>query len=85
MVTDKDINEWFIYHSPVGNQPQRYVALRNKAGELATMIWLLTPSGADQDAAIRKLRECVMTANAAIALEEHTGNSTSIPFASVAG
>lgn len=64
-----NIDEVFTYHAPKGNQPERYVALRSKAKELAHLIVALTPEGADQSAAIRKLRECIMTANAAIALE----------------
>jgi hypothetical protein len=63
------IDEMFTYHSPSGDQPNRYEAIRNGAKSLARTIVNLTPAGPDQTAAIRKLRECVMTANAAIALE----------------
>lgn len=65
----KQIEEWFTYHSPVADQPERYKAIRHKAKELAFVILDCTPPGADQTAAMRKLRECVMTANASIALE----------------
>jgi len=57
------------YHAPHGDQPERYELIRSKARELAIVIIENTPSSADQTAAIRKLRECVMTANASIALE----------------
>lgn len=60
----------FTYHPPKGNQAERYVAIRNKAKELAMTIVELTPRCADQTAAIRKVREAVMTANAAIAINE---------------
>lgn len=70
MITSQDIDNWFTYHSPTGNQPGRYELLRNKAKELANLIIENTPSSADQTAAIRKLRECVMTANASIACED---------------
>lgn len=70
MITDTDINNWFTYHSPSGNQPERYKIIRDKAKELAMVILENTPASADQTVAIRKLRECVMTANASIACEE---------------
>lgn len=60
----------FTYHPPFGTQTERYVKIRDKAKELALMIAELTPSCADQTSAIRKLRECVMIANAAIAINE---------------
>lgn len=61
------LENWFSYHAPEAGQPEKYVALRDKAKELAYMIVELTPKSADQSAALRLLRECVMTANAAIA------------------
>ena len=66
---EKEILEWFIYHAPKGDQQQRYVILRDQAKDLAFTILRLVPSCADRSAAIRKLRECIMTANAAIACE----------------
>lgn len=70
MIKSTDISNWFQYHAPVGDQQQRYMVLREKAKELAHLIVENTPTSADQTAAIRKLRECVMTANAAIACGE---------------
>lgn len=64
---EMQINEWFTYHSPTGDQPDRYVILRDQAKDLAFTIQRIVPSCADRSAAIRKLRECIMTANAAIA------------------
>lgn len=69
-ISSIDIDNWFTYHKPEGTQPQRYELIRNKAKELALVIVENTPTSADQTAAIRKLRECVMTANAAIACNE---------------
>lgn len=63
------IEDLFTYHAPVGSQPAQYEAIRAKAKELAHVIVENTPPSADQTAAIRKLRECVMTANASIALQ----------------
>lgn len=61
--------EIFKYHSPKGDQPKKYEMIRGKALELAELIVRETPPSADQTASIRLLRESVMTANAAIALE----------------
>jgi len=70
MIAPHEIENWFTYHAPQGTQQERYVKLRDKAKELAHLIVESTPASADQTAAIRKLRECVMTANAAIACGE---------------
>jgi hypothetical protein len=64
------IQEWFTYHAPKGEQPQRYEAIRDAAKQFAYVLQANTNPCADQTAAFRKLRECVMTANASIALEE---------------
>lgn len=66
----KKIEAEFTYHPPIGNQADRYIMIRDKAKELALVIAELTPICADQTAAIRKVREAVMTANAAIAINE---------------
>jgi hypothetical protein len=63
------IEDLFTYHAPEGTQPAQYDAIRTAAKALAHVIVTNTPVSADQTAAIRKLRECVMTANAAIALK----------------
>src|SRR5271166_829404 len=64
-----DINNIFTYHSPTPDQLPKYEAIRAKAKELGQVIVENTPASADQTAAIRLLREAVMTANAAIALK----------------
>lgn len=69
-MTPGDIDHLFTFHPPSGNQPERYGALRETARSLAHVINDNCPEGADKSAAIRKLRECIMTANAAIALEQ---------------
>lgn len=63
-----DIENIFSYHAPTDDQPAKYEAIRNAAKSLAHLIVANVPAGADQAAAIRKLRESVMTANAGIAL-----------------
>lgn len=67
---EEQLENWFTHHPPKGDQVERYVELRDAGKYLAQEICRLTPAGADQTAAIRKVREAVMTANAAIACEE---------------
>lgn len=62
------IEELFSYHPATLDQKPRYEAIRAAAKDFAYIIVANTTTGADQSAAIRKLRECVMTANASIAL-----------------
>lgn len=67
MITQEQIENWFTYHKPESNDPERYVAIREAAKTLAGVIVANTPTSADQTAAIRKLREAVFTANSSIA------------------
>jgi len=67
----EELDSLFMYHAPSGDQPLRYQVLREAAKHFAAIVLECTPSGADQSAAIRKIREAVMTANAAIALDRH--------------
>lgn len=68
MYTKEQIDDIFTYHSPSEQQKLQYGAIRSAARELAYVIVMNTKGCSDQSAAIRKLRECVMTANAAVAL-----------------
>jgi alkanesulfonate monooxygenase SsuD/methylene tetrahydromethanopterin reductase-like flavin-dependent oxidoreductase (luciferase family) len=68
-ITDEHIENWFTYHAPTQDQLAKYAALRESAKKFAGDLVALTPPSADQTAAIRHLRECVMTANAAIACD----------------
>ena len=65
-----ELENFFTYHAPHGNQAQRYERIRNAAKQFAQVILDSTPASADQTAAIRKVREAVYTANAAIACNE---------------
>ena len=69
MITRAEIENWFTYHDDPNKVP-KYKAIREAAKYLAGIIVDNTPSGPDQSAAIRLLREAVMTANAAIACED---------------
>lgn len=61
------IDNWFKYHAPQPDQIEKYTKLRDAAKEFALVIHECAPASADRTAAIRKVREAVMTANAAIA------------------
>lgn len=67
MMNKVSIENWFTHHSPTAAQTRKYDSIRASAWSLALLIYDNVPDCADRTAAIRKLRECVMTANAAIA------------------
>jgi NMD protein affecting ribosome stability and mRNA decay len=58
----------FQYHAPSESQIARYKEIREAAKVLAYVIQEQCPDCADKYAALRKVREAVMTANASIAL-----------------
>ncbi len=69
-VNGENIDDVFTYHAPENDdQIKSYLRLRDEAKRLAGAILDETPVCADQQAAIRKVREALMTANAAIALK----------------
>ncbi len=67
MIGEEQLRNWFTYHAPTPEQPAQYEAIRDAALAFARVIVANTPPSADQTAAVRKIREAVMTANAAIA------------------
>lgn len=64
-----DLRSLFTYHAPTGDQADRYGRINEAALVFAEVVVDNTPASADQSAAIRKIREARMTANAAIACE----------------
>jgi hypothetical protein len=66
-MTREQIENWFTYHPPSSDDQVVYEKLRNSAKAFASAINELCPESADTTAAIRKVREAVMTANAAVA------------------
>lgn len=66
MTTDQ-IDNWFTYHAPTSDDLVAYDKLRSSAKAFASAINEICPESADKTAAIRKVREAVMTANASIA------------------
>ncbi len=68
MITHENVDEVFTYHSPTEETIPHYVRIREAGKALALVILESTPRCTDQQVAIRKVREAVMTANAAVAL-----------------
>jgi ferric-dicitrate binding protein FerR (iron transport regulator) len=69
-LTDQEaeqLREWFTYHTPTPEQVEAYQRIRGVAQDLAATIMETCPASADRTAALRKVREAVMTANASIA------------------
>jgi hypothetical protein len=65
---DKEtLDNWFMYHAPDGYEIPKYQAIRDAGRAFVEVLIENTPQSADQTAAIRKIREAVMTANASIA------------------
>lgn len=60
----------FTYHKPFGDQPERYVALRDAAKEFAATILRLCPESRERSVALTELETSVFWANAAIARNE---------------
>lgn len=61
-----NIENFFTYHTPNQNQIDAMKDLRDRAKELAYRIEELCPPSPDRTVAVRKLRECIMIANASI-------------------
>ena len=60
----------FTYHSPIGDQPQRYTDLRQAVKSVATSMMQNCPPSRELSLALTKLEEAVFWANAAIARNE---------------
>lgn len=63
------LEDVFSYHKPEGDRPAKYERIRGAAKEFARVILSELPACADRSAALRHIREAVMTANAAVALK----------------
>lgn len=68
-ISDESLTHWFTHHPPAGEQIRMYQAVRDAGLAFARVIRDACPPGPDTTAAIRKVREAVMTANASIACE----------------
>jgi hypothetical protein len=67
---ENDIEKRFTYHPPKAGQPEKYVAIREKAKELAYLIDTTCPTSRESSLALTKVEECVFWANASIARNE---------------
>jgi len=65
-----ELKKVFSYHAPKGDQAKRYEAIREAAHTFALVVSVNTPASFEQNAAITRIREAVMWANAAVALNE---------------
>ena len=69
MITLDNLDDVLSYHAPTSDQQAQIATVRAAAKAFATAILEKVPTCADQQAALRKVREALMTANAAIVLE----------------
>lgn len=72
-ISEKDqamIDTNFVYHSPIGDQPARYVELRDRAKQLAELILCRCPASRERSVALTELETAIFWANAAIARNE---------------
>lgn len=67
-IKEGQVLELFTFHPPGPIDIEHYEEIRIAGAALASTILRNTPVCGDQQAAIRKVREAVMTANAAVAL-----------------
>jgi hypothetical protein len=67
-VDEDTLNDVFRYHAPDAAQVVRYQELREAAKAFARVVLQHCPPSADRSAAVRHVREALMTANASIAL-----------------
>jgi hypothetical protein len=66
-MTQEDINNRFIYHTPKLGQPETYKLLRDKAKEFAELINTVCPESREKSLAITELENSVFWANTSIA------------------
>lgn len=69
-LSQRELDLRFTYHTPKGNQGERYEFLRGSAKKLAEEIVEFTPESREQSLAITHLQQAIMWANAAIAMRE---------------
>lgn len=67
----RELTRCFDYHQPAADDRAKYEQITAKTKDLATLVFELCPPGPDRDAALLRLREARMMANASIACK-HT-------------
>lgn len=68
---ERELSRCFDYHRPTPEQQVKYEQITAQTKQLAALVLELCPPGPDRDAALLRLREARMLANAAIACK-HT-------------
>ena len=66
----KALDNSYTYHSPKGDQSDRYVIIRNKAKEFAIILCENAPKSHELSIALTDLEKVVTMANKAIACNE---------------
>ncbi len=69
MITKDNAHEVLQYRAATDDQVQRMAEIRRGAETMINAILTHAPTCPDQQAAIRKIREAMMTANASIVLD----------------
>jgi hypothetical protein len=69
-MTPEQIENTFTYHAPFGDQTERYNILRTAAKGVAIIIENLCPESREKSLAFTNLQQCIMWANASIAINE---------------
>lgn len=69
-MTKEQVENIFTYHSPKGNQPERYEVIRGKAKEFAMLLIESCPESRERAVALTNLQQAIMWANASIAINE---------------
>jgi hypothetical protein len=69
-VTLENLHDVITYHQPTEQEIEMIGKIRNASENLCDTILRCTPTCGDQTAAIRKVREAMMTANAAVVLRD---------------
>lgn len=64
---ERELARYFDYHTPDPADRPKYEAITASARAMAETIFAVCPPGADRDAALLRLREARMMANAAVA------------------
>ncbi len=68
---EKELDKLFTYHPPTEEQKISYGEIRNKARELAKVIFENCPDSGDRTNALKGVRGAVSWANASIATQGH--------------
>lgn len=77
-MTKDHIDNIFTYHPPSGTQQERYVAIRDKAKELAHLVNEACPESREKSLALTNLQQSVQMANASIAIHEQAAQPVGV-------